>query len=167
MAAVGLIEQLRFTVPENPFVPATLIVEVFAVAEPGLTVTGISLPLAPLGAKVGSAVTVSETVVFALDAPEVPVTVTVTGPPSAAVLLADRVNTWLPGEVPEAKLAVTPLGNPDAASVIVPVNPPMSVTEIVLVPLLFCAINTLVGEADRAKLGVGFTVSVTDAVAVV
>jgi succinyl-CoA synthetase alpha subunit len=66
--------------------------------------------------------------------------------------------------VPAAKLAVTPLGNPVAASVTVAVNPPRSATEIVLVPLPFCATDTLVGEADNVKLG--GTVTVTEAVPV-
>jgi len=53
-----------------------------------------------------------------------------------AMLLAVRVSTLLPvvGFVPNE--AVTPLGKPDAASVTLPVNPPTSVTLIVLVPLL-------------------------------
>jgi hypothetical protein len=35
LAATGVIEQLRFTVPEKPFVPTILIVAVFPVAAPG------------------------------------------------------------------------------------------------------------------------------------
>jgi hypothetical protein len=154
LAAVGLMEQLRFTVPEYPFVPARLMVEVFPVVAPGLTVIAPLLPAAPLAWKVGCPVTVSETVVVAFNAPAVPVTVTVTGPPSAAVLLAESVSTWVPAAVPAAKLAVTPLGNPVAPSVTVPVNPPTSLTVIVLVPLLFCVTDTLVGETDSLKLGV-------------
>jgi len=167
LAAVGLIEQLRFTVPKKPFVPVTLMIEVFPVVAPGLTVIAPSLPAPPLGPNVGSAVTVSKTVVVALNAPEVPVTVTVAGPPKEAVVLAESVNTWVPAAVPAAKLAVTPLGNPDATSTTAPVNPPTSDTVMTLVPLLFCAIDKLVAEADSAKPGAGFTVSVTDAVAVV
>jgi hypothetical protein len=93
LAAAGVMEQLRLTEPENPFVPTTLIVAVFPVVAPGATEIVPSLPPLPLGPKVGSAVTVSETVVVALNAPDVPVTVTVTGPPNVAVLLADSVNT--------------------------------------------------------------------------
>lgn len=66
--------------------------------------------------------------------------------------------------MPAAKLAVTPLGNPVAASVTVPVNPPRSATEIVLVPPPFCATDTLVGVADNVKLC--GTVTVTEAVPV-
>lgn len=164
LAAVGLMEQLKFTVPEYPFIPATPMVAVLPVVAPGATEIVPSLPLDPLGPKVGSAVTVSETVVVALSEPEVPVTVTVTGPPNVAVLLADSVNIWVPAAVAAAKLAFTPVGNPVAASATVPVNPPRSATEIVLVPLPFCAIDTLVGKADNEKFG--DTVTVTESVPV-
>ena len=79
--------------------------------------------------------TVRAMVVVADNVPDVPVIVTVEDP-VVAVLLAVRVSTLLPavGFVPNE--AVTPLGRPDAASVTLPVNPPTSVTLIVLVPLL-------------------------------
>ena len=35
LAATGVMEQVRFTVPENPLVPTTLIVAVFPVVAPG------------------------------------------------------------------------------------------------------------------------------------
>ena len=74
--------------------------------------------------------------VDAVNAPEVPVMVTVTGPPVVAVLDAVSVRMLDPVEVGLGlKPAVTPLGNPVAASVTPPVNPPTPVTEIVLVPL--------------------------------
>jgi hypothetical protein len=84
---------------------------------------------------VAVALTVSATDVVAVKLPEVPVIVTV-DVPVVAVALAVNVSTLVPvvGFVPNA--AVTPLGNPDAASVTLPVNPFTSVTEIVLVPLL-------------------------------
>lgn len=79
--------------------------------------------------------TVSETVVVALRLPEVPVMVTVAAP-VVAVLLAVSVKVLV--EVVGLVLndAVTPLGRPEAASVTLPVNPPTSVTVMVLVPLL-------------------------------
>lgn len=160
LAAVGLIEQLRFTAPEYPFVPITLIVEVFPVVAPAFTLIAASLLLAP---KDASAVIVSATVVDEVRLPEVPVIVTVTGPPTTTVPVAVRVNTCVPADVPAAKLAVTPLGNPDAASATVPVKPPMLDTEIVLVPLPFCATDTLSGEADNMKLGGTVTVTEADA----
>ena len=97
--------------------------------------------------------TVSASVVVAVKLPEVPVIVTVADP-VVAVLVAVSVSTLVPvvGFVPNA--AVTPLGRPDAARVTLPVNPPTSVTVIVLVPLPPCVIVRLLGESDNVKLGV-------------
>jgi hypothetical protein len=97
--------------------------------------------------------TVNARVVVAVRLPEVPVIVTVADP-VVAVLLAVSVSTLVPvvGFVPNA--AVTPLGRPDAARVTLPVNPPTSVTVMVLVPLLPCVIVRLLGESDKVKLGV-------------
>ena len=97
--------------------------------------------------------TVSATVVLAVRLPEVPVIVTVAAP-VVAVALAVNVSTLVPvvGFVPNA--AVTPLGRPDAARVTLPLNPPTSVTEIVLVPLPPWVTVTLLGEAESVKLGV-------------
>jgi hypothetical protein len=82
------------------------------------------------------ACTVSAMVVISVSDPDVPVMVAVTGPPVVAVPDAVSVSRLDPVEVGlGVKPAVTPLGNPDAASVTAPVNPPTSVTEIVLVPL--------------------------------
>jgi len=84
--------QVRFTVPLNPFVPATLIVPVFPVVVPGVTVKDV-VPPDP-GAKPGSGVTLTSTVVVALSEPEVPVMVTVTAlGVVAAEVLAVRVST--------------------------------------------------------------------------
>ena len=76
----------------------------------------------------------SEIVVDAVNVPDVPVMVTVAGP-VAAELLAVSVRTLLlvAGFVPNA--AVTPVGNPDAAKVTLPLNGLMSVTVMVSVPL--------------------------------
>jgi len=85
--------------------------------------------------KLGAALTVSATLVVALRLPEVPLMVTV-AVPVLAVPLAVSVSTLLPvvGFVPNA--AVTPLGNPDAARVTLPLNPFWSVTIMVDVPEL-------------------------------
>ena len=106
-----------------------------------------------LKAGVAVELTVRARVVVAVRLPEVPVIVTV-DVPVVAVALAVRVSTLVPvvGLVP--KVAVTPLGKPDAASVTLPENPPTSVTEIVLVPLLPCVMVKLLGESDSVKLGV-------------
>ena len=79
--------------------------------------------------------TVSAMVVVAVVLPEVPVMVTV-DEPAVAVLLAVSVSTLVPvvGLVPNE--AVTPLGRPEAARVTLPVNPPVSVTVTVSVPVL-------------------------------
>lgn len=67
-----------------------------------------------------------------------------------------------------AKDAVTPLGSPDAASVTLPLNPFVPITEMVLAPLLPWAISMPVGEGTSVKLIVEFTVraTVVDAVRV-
>jgi hypothetical protein len=119
----------------------------------------VDLPLAP-GAtvrlvgdaerlKLGAAtvLTVRPTVVEWLKEPEVPVIVTVVGPPVVAVLLAASVITLLAND------AVTPLGKPDAVYETVPLKPLDGVTDIVLVPLAPCATVTLFGNADRLKFG--------------
>ena len=69
--------QLRFTIPAKPFVPTMLIVPVFPVVDPGVIEIEVVPPLP--GVKLGWAVIDSEIVVIALNAPEVPVMVTVTG----------------------------------------------------------------------------------------
>jgi len=95
----------------------------------------------------------SASFVVAVKLPEVPVIVTVADP-VVAVLLAVRVSTLVPVVGFVANAAVTPLGRPDAARVTLPVNPPTSVTVIVLVPLLPWVIVRLLGESDSVKLGV-------------
>jgi hypothetical protein len=110
---------------------------------------------------------VSEIVVVCVSVPEVPVIVTV-AVPVVAVLLAVKVTTLLDvvGLVP--KLAVTPLGRPEADKVTLPVNPPEGVSVMVLVPLVPCFTVRLEGEAESEKLGVAvaFTVSETEVVCV-
>jgi len=69
--------QLRFTIPANPFVPTMLIVPVFPVVAPGEMEMEVVPPLP--GVKLGCGVMDREMLVIALNAPEVPVTVTVTG----------------------------------------------------------------------------------------
>ena len=102
---------------------------------------------------VADELTVRASVVVAVRLPEVPVMVTV-AVPVVAVALAVRVSTLVPvvGFVP--KVAVTPLGNPDAARVTLPVNPFTSVTVMVLVPLPPWVIVRLLGESESVKLGV-------------
>ena len=86
--------------------------------------------------KLADGFTVSAMVVDAVKAPEVPLMVTVTGPPSVAVALAVRVSTleFVVGLV--AKAADTPLGKPVTARVTAPLNPLAPVTAMVSVLLL-------------------------------
>ena len=157
----GLVENAAVT-------PAGRPVALKVVAElkpPVLVMVIVLVPLAPWVTvkdageaaivKFGDAValTVRATVVVAVRLPEVPVMVTV-DVPVVAVELAVSVNTLVPvvGFVPNA--AVTPLGRPAAASVTLPVNPPASVTVIVLVPLLPWVTDRLLGVAESVKLGV-------------
>lgn len=50
--------------------------------------------------------------------------------------------------------AVTPAGNPEVERVTLPVKPPRSVTEMVLLPADPCAMERLAGDAARLKSGV-------------
>jgi hypothetical protein len=99
--------------------------------------------------KPAAELTFSVKVVVAVVVPEVPVTVTV-DEPVVAVLVAVSVRTLLPvvGFVPQA--AVTPLGNPDAASVTLPVKLPTSVTVMVSVAVLPCV--SAIVAADEASV---------------
>jgi hypothetical protein len=104
-----------------------------------------------VGVQVVFAVTVSATFVLEVKLPDVPLMVTV-DEPVAAELLAVSVRTldFVAGLVPKA--AVTPLGNPSAASVTPPLNPPASVTEMVSVLFPPCAIESAVEAGERVKL---------------
>ena len=157
----GLVENAAVTPLGNP----EALNVVAELKPPVLVMVIVLVPLAPwvtvtdageaLTVKFGVAAefTVSATVVEAVRLPEVPVIVTVAAP-VVAVALAVNVNTLVPvvGFVPKA--AVTPLGKPVAAKVTLPLNPPTSATEIVLVPLPPCVTVTLLGEAESVKLGV-------------
>ena len=87
--------------------------------------------------------------------------------PVVAVALAEkvRVELPLPGAAMDVglKLAVTPEGKAEADSEIAELNPPLTVVEIVLLPEPPWAIDKLVGEALRVKLGLAaaFTVRAT------
>ena len=71
--------------------------------------------------------------------------------PVVAVPLAVNVKTLVEvaGLVP--KLAVTPVGRPEADKVTLPVKPPRSVTEMVLVAVDPCVTEVLAGDAERLK----------------
>ena len=90
-------------------------------------------------------------VVVAVSDPEAPVIVTV-DVPTVAVELAVNVTTLDPvvGFVP--KEAVTPVGSPDAARVILPANGLTSATEIVSVPLAPSTTDNVDAEGFSVKL---------------
>jgi hypothetical protein len=123
---------------------------------PAVRVHGVATPVSnpPFTIRFCAAeeVTVRLMVVVWVSVPEVPVTVTVAAP-KVAVLLAVKVRTLVEvaGLVPNA--AVTPVGRPEADKLTLPVNPPTSVTVIVLVAVLPCTTLTLAGEAESEKLG--------------
>ena len=100
------------------------------------------------------ALTVSATVVLAVVLPLVPVTVTVTGPPVVAVLLAVSVRTLEVVEDVGLHEAVTPLGIPVAVNVTLPVNPFSGVTVMVSVAVLPCVTESEEAESYSVKLGV-------------
>jgi hypothetical protein len=81
------------------------------------------------------AFTVRLSVVVFVSVPDVPVTVTVAGP-VVAEALAVSVKVLVLLVLLGLNDAVTPLGRPEAARLTLPAKPPMSVTMIVLVPLL-------------------------------
>jgi len=156
LAAAGVTEHVRFTIPVNPFDGITVIVDEFPVVAPG-SMLRVEFP--PPTAKVGAAFTASETVVVTVSDPEVPVIVTVVAVLAAAVLAAVKVNTLDPvaGFVP--KDDVTPLGSPLAESVILPVNPLAGFTVMVSVMLLPCTTANVEAEGASVKLGAAFTVT--------
>lgn len=102
-----------------------------------------------------AAFTVSDSVAVCVTPPPVPVMVTF-AVPAAAVLLAVRVRLELPGVPTEAglKLAVTPVGNPDAESEIDELKPPSAVVLIVVLAEPPCVTERLLGEALSVKSGV-------------
>ena len=105
---------------------------------------------------VGGKITVSATVVLLVRAPDVPVIVTV-AVSAAAVLAAVKVTVvWPPLMAP--KLAMTPDGNPEAASATVLLKPFKAVMAMVLVTVAPALRLTLAGVAETVKLAGAATV---------
>lgn len=86
--------------------------------------------------------------------------------PVAAVADADKVSALVVEVEVGLKFAVTPLGRPVADKATLPVNPLRGDTEMVLPLAVPWVMVTVVGEAERLKSGLGFTVSVTEVVCV-
>jgi hypothetical protein len=108
---------------------------------------------------VEGAVTVSVIVAVCVTVPDVPVTVTVLVP---TVAEDEAVNVKVDVALPFAggvtglveNAPVTPLGSPDALSVVAELNPFWLVTVTVLVAFVPCCTLTEVGDADTLKPGV-------------
>jgi len=100
--------------------------------------------------------TVNEIVVLAVVVPDVPVIVTVLVP---VVAVEDAVNVKVDVTLPFAggvtglgeNAAVTPLGSPEALSVVAELNPFWLVTVIVLVAVFPCCTVTELGDAETLK----------------
>jgi hypothetical protein len=150
---LGNPDAARVTLPVNPPRSVTEIVLTPDAPCASTRLLGLAASVKP-----GGGLTVRFSVVVADGTPvALPVIVTVAAP-STAVLLAVSVRVLLPVVGFGLKVAVTPLGNPDAARVTLPVNPPISVTETVLTPDAPWARTRLLGLAARVKPGGGFTV---------
>jgi hypothetical protein len=141
----------------NPLAGVTVMVSLVLVAPCAMD----NVPVVGESEKVGAAVTVTAMVVVSLSEPEVPVMVTVTGPPTVAVLEAVKVNTLESVVVGLGlKLAVTPLGSPVAERVTPELKPLAGVTVMVsLVLVAPCVMDNapVVGESE--KVGAAATVS--------
>jgi hypothetical protein len=142
--------------------PVTVVVDPKFVPVPVMTIVSV----APRCAEVGvitidapAAVTVRLRVVVCVKAPDVPWMVTVVGPPVVAEAVAVSVRVLVVAVGFGLNDAVTPLGNVEVtARFTFPLNPPTSVTVIVLVLLLPWATLTVPGAADSEKLGAAVTV---------
>ena len=95
-----------------------------------------------------------ETVAVFVKLPEVPVMVTVADP-TAAVLMAVRVNVLVVPVLLGLKEAVRPAGKPDADKLTLPLKPFCGVTVMVFVMLAPCVIDMLPSDVDSEKLGCG------------
>jgi hypothetical protein len=142
----------KVTPPLKPFWGATVIVLVRLVPCVMLRLPGDAARL-----KFGGAITVSVIVVVLIKLPEVPVIVTV-AVPVVAVLLAVSVIVLVVVAGFALKMAVTPLGRPDADKVTPPLKPFWGATVIVLVPFAPCVTLRLLGDPERVKLPTEFRV---------
>jgi hypothetical protein len=148
------------TLPVNPPEGEIVIVDVPFAPRVIVTLVGeadrVKFPAA-------AGLTVSEMVVLPFAPDPVPLIVTFTVP---VVAVLDAVNVTVLVLVAGFGLnpAVTPLGNPDALNVTLPLNPFVGVIVIVEVPVLPCVTETLLGEADSVKPGCAAAVTVSEMV---
>lgn len=114
---VGRPEALRATVPLNPYSGFTVMTLVAVAAGATLTLVGDAERV-----NVGGPVTVSVSLTALVRLPEVPVMVTL-AEATAALLAAVNVTVLFVAVLAGEKLAVTPVGSPDAVSATVPLKP--------------------------------------------
>jgi len=145
---LGNPDAAKLTLPVKLPTSPTVIVLVPLLPRAMLKVLG-----AAVSVKVDAAVTVRLIVAVCVNFPDVPVTVTVEVP-VVAELLAVSVKMLVLVVLLGLNEAVTPLGNPDAAKLTLPMNPPTSPTAIVLVPLLPLATLKVLGAAVSVKVPV-------------
>ena len=81
--------------------------------------------------------------------------------PAVAVLLAASVSVLVPVVLVGLKVAVTPIGRPEAIRATLPAKLFSFETEMLLVPLRPCVTLKLVGEAERLKSGVAAAAGVS------
>lgn len=146
---LGNVEVVSVTLPENPLT-GVMVMLLVPLAPPFAMVTAVgdaeSVKLCT------RACTVRLIVVLLVKLPDVPVIVTVTVP-VAAVELAVKVKVLTEVVGFGLKAAVTPLGSPEAERVTLPLKPFTGVMVMVLVALLPWVMTTLLGLAERLKLG--------------
>jgi hypothetical protein len=156
---LGSPEAERATLPLKPLIAVTVIVLL-----PLLPWVTVKLAGDADNAKsgTGTGFTVRVTVVVWVRLPDVPVIVTV-AVPVVAVPLAVSVRVLVLVVLAGLNDAVTPLGNPEAERLTLPLKPLTGLTVMVLFPLLPCVTVTLDGDAESEKSGTGvaLTVSVT------
>ena len=97
--------------------------------------------------KFGGGFTVNEIVVVLVKLADVPVMVIV-NVPVAAELVAETVNGLVLAVLVGLKVAVTPLGRPDADKLTLLLKPFCGVTVMVIEPLAPCTMVKLFGEAE-------------------
>src|SRR5215472_12241150 len=127
-------------------------------ASPAVPAAPISVSVQPEGRVTALMLRAMEVVPVRL--PEVPVTL-IDALPGAAVLLAVKVNVLLLVVLPGLNEAVTPLGNPDADRLTLPLKPFCGATVMVLVPMAPCRIVNTAGCADSPNVAVAVTVTDT------
>ena len=163
---VGKPEIVNVTVPVKPPEGVTLIVLVPA-APPGVSETEAGVAESVKLPPPVDPGTVSVTVVEFVKLPDVPFTVMGNVPDAAdaPTINARRLEVV---ELVGANVAVTPVGRPEAENATLPVNPPVGVTVITLLPLAPLAIVMLLGAAESVKFAelVPVTVRLTVVVAV-